>query len=570
MKLSDFEYIADHEIVKRGKAYFNQQAVINLEEVEDDKWQAEVIGSNTYTVLVEVYEDEIVDSECDCPYDWGVVCKHEIAVFFELKRLKSDSSYSRTPRQTPMKVTQDILQHLSMKELKQFILEYAKGDRKFRHDFIQEFREIGDSFIEAKTYAKNEIHYAISLADAEIGYLDYNACQAFGSSLSPLLEKLEEYINLGKEAQSVAIAQALIEEIHVIATEADDSSGQLGYMIDQGMETLRHIASSSTDESLKADLFKYVQRERQKSVYRGWELDGQWWIILTQLADIPDRVEEALQSLDLQLGYDQHVKDYSARYRFEQLSRLKLHIYQEYFPEKAEKFMQDSVHLPSFRKELIEKCIALQQWKEAIRLAKEGIEQDAANEFEGLVIEWRVYLTRIYRGKGDLKKCFQELKILFDDSYKFEYYEELKASCSPEQWPSERIIIITKLEKSAKENRWQTGLTTLCKIYKEEQMWQPLWTVIQQSGKLSLLQEYEKKLLPLYQAEIVVFYMQHIRKTAEYTGRQYYQEIASHLSHMLHLHAFEQVEHLIDELLNKYRNRRAMKEELQKVRKQQV
>ena len=44
-----------------------------------------IIGSEDYEVVVEMGDHgEIIYSECDCPYDFGPVCKHEVAAYFQL------------------------------------------------------------------------------------------------------------------------------------------------------------------------------------------------------------------------------------------------------------------------------------------------------------------------------------------------------------------------------------------------------------------------------------------------------------------------------------------------------
>ncbi|MEI0737506.1 SWIM zinc finger family protein [Paenibacillus sp. JTLBN-2024] len=35
-----------------------------------------------------------MESECDCPYDFGPVCKHQVAVFLELKNREADGASS--------------------------------------------------------------------------------------------------------------------------------------------------------------------------------------------------------------------------------------------------------------------------------------------------------------------------------------------------------------------------------------------------------------------------------------------------------------------------------------------
>ena len=90
MNVNDFETYLDEEILARGLAYYQSGNVVSLEYDEDDGWIADVEGSDDYTVTVSLSDKgEILDTECDCPYDWGEYCKHQAAVFYALQRDES-------------------------------------------------------------------------------------------------------------------------------------------------------------------------------------------------------------------------------------------------------------------------------------------------------------------------------------------------------------------------------------------------------------------------------------------------------------------------------------------------
>lgn len=62
-----------------------------VENVERDGGHvtAEVSGSeeDPYLVELDFSEDgEVEDWSCDCPYDWGPVCKHTVAVLLAIRR----------------------------------------------------------------------------------------------------------------------------------------------------------------------------------------------------------------------------------------------------------------------------------------------------------------------------------------------------------------------------------------------------------------------------------------------------------------------------------------------------
>ena len=85
LSLQNFEKLIDPTILQRGKSYFNDGSIIYIEEIADRLWDAEVEGSEDYTVKIELKAKEQVDSfSCSCPYD-GDVCKHIVAVLYAIR-----------------------------------------------------------------------------------------------------------------------------------------------------------------------------------------------------------------------------------------------------------------------------------------------------------------------------------------------------------------------------------------------------------------------------------------------------------------------------------------------------
>lgn len=55
------------------------------------RYSATVEGTDIYKVAVHIGQDDtILSSDCHCPYDMGPVCKHEVAVYYELIRMASN------------------------------------------------------------------------------------------------------------------------------------------------------------------------------------------------------------------------------------------------------------------------------------------------------------------------------------------------------------------------------------------------------------------------------------------------------------------------------------------------
>jgi len=86
MKLCNLSNYIDHVILHRGQEYLLADHVHLVEEAGDMVYRAEVQGSELYEVYVELDEDgTVLSSECDCPYDYGPVCKQQAAVLLKLR-----------------------------------------------------------------------------------------------------------------------------------------------------------------------------------------------------------------------------------------------------------------------------------------------------------------------------------------------------------------------------------------------------------------------------------------------------------------------------------------------------
>ena len=85
MNLKSFENDVENKIVERGLNYYRSGDVKKLEKVGENEFSAVVFGSEKYSIYVKINGDAIIEHECDCPYDWGNVCKHEVAVFYALR-----------------------------------------------------------------------------------------------------------------------------------------------------------------------------------------------------------------------------------------------------------------------------------------------------------------------------------------------------------------------------------------------------------------------------------------------------------------------------------------------------
>lgn len=132
MNLKNFESEVEGKIVERGANYYRSGDVKKLEKVGENEFSAVVFGTERYSVYVKLKDDAIIKHECDCPYDYGDVCKHKVAVLYAIRNGNfSDESDKLNA----------LLENLHEAALRKYISNLLKKDPKFRREFLREFDE---------------------------------------------------------------------------------------------------------------------------------------------------------------------------------------------------------------------------------------------------------------------------------------------------------------------------------------------------------------------------------------------------------------------------------------------
>ena len=132
MNLKNFEIEVERKIVERGLDYYRCGGVKKLEKVGAGEFSAVVFGTEKYKVYVKLNGENIVASECDCPYDYGDICKHEVAVFYAVRHGKFENTGDKLNL---------LLEDLDESALRKFVRNLLKKDGKFRTEFLREFDE---------------------------------------------------------------------------------------------------------------------------------------------------------------------------------------------------------------------------------------------------------------------------------------------------------------------------------------------------------------------------------------------------------------------------------------------
>lgn len=571
ISLSELESGIDLQIVNRGHDYFSNRAVSNLKQIKDDTWAAYVDGTERYKVRVVLKGEDVVDYSCSCPYDLGPVCKHTVAVLYELRSRLYDqgkesgkskkSSKTKLETALPQESLEQALSYMPRKSLEAVILEYAGREPEII-DYIFAKKVLNAPILDKEQYRKI-MKDSINAAKDRHGFIGYWQASKAVRGAEMALNKAEEFISRSDAKKALPIYQCILEEMVPLLQNADDSNGEIGSVIEKAFEGLSICARLAKGE-LRKKLLDYFFDEFEHKRYEGWS-DWKWNFLemAAQMAAVPDEQERLFKKLDQSIkAGDKSKDDWSERYDIETVLGIKLTVLERLGTNKeAEDFLQAHVRYPVMRQRAIEKAFERKDFVLVKKLSQEGEALSKEQNLPGLVNTWRVWMLRASEAERNIPEIKRHTLSLFLDTGDFDYYKRYKKCFSADEWMKEVERVINLAGKSRGYCQ-----DTIAQIFIQEQRWGDLLAYAQKNVMSYTLESYEKYLTPRFQQEVAVMYEKVIvEELAPETGRSNYQRACQFLRRMKKAGAHERVKALIEELSVKYKNRPAFLEEMRRV-----
>src|SRR5699024_6946937 len=150
--IHDFEYYINQTILDRGFNYYIDGNIVDSYKRGDREYIFHVEGSDDYEVLVEIGDNgDILISYCDCPYNFGPVCKHEAAAYFKAyEMLHQENEIEKvSSKENKRDTIHDVLNNLSKQELIHIIVNLALDDSTLENSLLFTYAN-GDSQLELK------------------------------------------------------------------------------------------------------------------------------------------------------------------------------------------------------------------------------------------------------------------------------------------------------------------------------------------------------------------------------------------------------------------------------------
>ena len=576
--LNEFEQHIDEDILKRGLQYFKKGYVTCVDELSGGEYEATVEGSETYTVHMEIKNGVLNGCYCTCPYDWGPVCKHEVAVMFYLQReelgveaklgkgvKKNQVSASigvkpslKNKKKTIQEQLNEILDMLPPEELKGYIAESCNKDKSFRDMFLARYLHLIQP-VSNEMYAK-QIRAIVSSEAGRYGYLDYSAARKVGKAVYELSQLAERKMDEGNHREAMYMGCAMLEEMTKAIEQGDDSNGDLGGCIEAAQGILFRVAEDCVDKAIRRELFDYALTAFQKQLFKGWD----WHFHMLDLAIELIETESDKRQI---AGWIDSVKPTGEKwdYNYERAQKMKLELIRKTEGEaEVNNYLEANLTNSDFRRELILKAIQEKQYAKAIRLAEAGIIADQKDK-PGLVDEWKWHLLNVYQLQGDSAKIIEQARYLFLHSSRFrpqEMFDILKKKVATDDWKSffDQLVIDRK-----KSEKW-VSFHSIADMYSWEEQWENLLNLLIANKSLDNISYVEKSLSKLYAEQLVGMYYNAIEDYLQKNvSREHYKTACKYIRRMIKLGGRDEADHQIAELRKLYPQRRALMEELDMV-----
>lgn len=574
LTLKKFEFQINNTILQRGRAYYEDGAVVDLEETGKGCWQAEVMGTESYTVEVEIFrKDSIKSYSCDCPYD-GEICKHVVAVLFLLKEQITDTAIRGKVASKPD--FNALVKKISLAEYQQFILGYAAKDKTFKSLFERHFADKDSNINVGSNYTKLLKSLIRNYSGED--FFDYRSIHKLANEINELLNEGQQLIQKGNFRGAFILVRSVLTEVIELITYCDDSGGYIGDILNSSIELMIVVADTeNVAVDLQEEIFDFVQSAVSRPIYFDYGDFGY------ELADIYQTLAIKLNKEKFYLKFvDGQIKkaaanEYSA-YRKEHFQERKIAFLKAIGNFKAAAdLVRENLDIVAVRQGEVNSLIAMKDFSPAKKLIVEGIKIAQQKDHPGTVVKWEKELLGIAVLENDKKMIRHYAKhFAFDRGFDTGYYHQWKNTFTIDEWEleiekyiEERIAHVELQYQKNKGKAWYSTdtilLDLLAPIYVEEKYWDRLLSLMSKETDLDRLLRYHSYLIKIYPVQLLAIYIPALERKGDVVGnRKEYTDLAIKMEKIIEAipEGKDEIIAVAEALVRKYPRRPAMIKEL--------
>jgi len=444
VNLDNFENFIDRVIFERGLYYYENDYILSLT-VKGNYSLGVVEGTEQYNVTIELDQlENVVDITCDCPYDMGPYCKHQVAVLLAVRDRHSSDEEPSTSYVTPETSIDSEINKTSFNMRESLLLKSKEELIAFLINIADEYDEIKEriGLYFDSSDDSNDLKKAISVIRSYInknadrhGFIHYGDTYGAIKGADLVLEKAKAVFDQGKWNHAIDLSLCVVREMIDLIGNADDSDGSISNVLYESFGLIREwVQDSSIGKRAVEPLFSKLLEEANNKRYDDWT---DWQLELLEscsmLAVTPTLRNQLEKYLYALIGQE-NVNGRDASYFKERVTLIRYSMMLKHEGETgALEFIKQHLHYSNFRKIAIEKALQQHDYAQVIELTLEGEAQD--KNLLGLVNDWKHYRYIAYKSSCQLEQQ-RALAAEFILQGKYDFYMELKQTYEPIVWQS--------------------------------------------------------------------------------------------------------------------------------------
>lgn len=567
MKLEDLLSLVPPKILNRGHDYFENGNILELNQDQKGTWYAEVEGNyGNYEVEIEIdSKGNLGGFCCDCPYD-EQLCKHIAAVALAISE---NNAITITPIEKPTNDDwKQLIQNAKVDELRRFMLDFGINNVDFRHQVELNFSqpETVQTAINIDYYL-NQISGIFEAYDYD-GYLDYRSSHGAMRDVNQYLYKADKYYNKGNLTEAFSIAAAITMEAVNEIQHMDDSSGECGAAVYESFQMIDNVLDNTKSEELQKSIFEWLYQQIQNPDYNSYGIGDHLDPLFFKTVIFLKQYDLAHPFIEEQIRQVNNKDSWSRRYHTERYLTYKIELLQsEGRIMEADEIIDNNLQFEEIRQMRVKQFVNKNKLEKAEKLILEGIKIATEEDLPGVVHNWKDQLLDLYKQQNKIKEYNNLARELFiENTSDIKYFRNFKQSTSKDNWAERRDELISELKNKKRGYFNGIAIDDLAQIYIEEQLFDDLFKLVSKSKSINTIIRYTKYLKEDYSDDLIKMYEVGIYEFALQTGRNVYVELVQYLKKMTKLKGgLKAAKDLRESLLNKYKNRPAMKDEFNKL-----
>lgn len=537
MNLSNFKEQIDSTILKRGFDYYFDGHVNRISKGIDNKFECFVDGSKPYVVKLRISEnDEIVDSICNCPYDFGPVCKHEVAAYYAVSDILRG-------REIPCKMItfennpdleakiMDTLGSMSAEKMFHFIYQISTSNKEIAEQLLSKYGpknrvEKNNNTSDPVNETLKDDYKKLSQLDLAVINLERACCNGFNGFYD-----FDDY---------------------------EDDFGESYWHFEECIEEVDRLVSSIPKEKLSKqeqifdrllDLAQFDETIQENA------LDLAILKICLKFADDSKLRNQLLFSID-------DMAERCSKYTVYTLNALSIEILElKGTSEELEMYISRNMRFPHVRKYKVKSEVLKGNYKKALELISEV---EHGNKNYEASYEWRQIRYDVYKSASMITEQALLAHEMFDHGH-LEFYKELK-ELNRKNFNTFYTGLKEDLRRKFYEQRIVTSNSRYLYVIEEEKDYEAILEVVKEAP--ILLERFEDMLFKTdkYNNEVADIYADYIcEKARDANSRKMYAEVCRALRRFKKLAGAVRQDEVAQKLRASNKNRPAFIDELSKL-----